>query len=472
MVYSFSAKNTIFKATMAQLSRTLKTFLQVCLILSLHYAPVAQAREASIIIRDAEIENTLKEWIRPLLKSAGVDSQSVKIVIVQNPQINAFVAGGMNIFVYTGLIEKTENPGELIGVLAHELGHIAGGHLVATRGAFERASYESILGTVLGIGAAIATGNGQAASAIISGSQSLATSRFLSHSRVQESAADQAALRFMQGAGYNPAGLKSFFEKLESEELLPASQQSAYMRTHPLTQQRIEAVETKAGESPYSGKDFPPKWIDQHKRIKAKLTAFISPGQVPWSYSDGDASMPARYARAIAAYRQNDVAKALKETDALIATEPSNPYFLELKGQMLVDFARVSESLPYYQKAIDILPDSGLIRMALGHAMLESAKDEQSLRKSIQHLERALQDEPRSAKAHHLLATAYGRLGNEDRAKLELAEEAILQRRLSDAEDHARAVAKTAAKGSHEAVLAKDILKQVESLKKQRDTDD
>ncbi len=462
---------------MTYIMRRLKPFLCLALDAALISAlllpgTVRAQNNGTIIIRDAEIENTLEEWLGPLLKVANIDPKNVNIVIVQDSQLNAFVAGGSNIFIYTGLIDRTENPGELIGVMAHELGHIAGGHLVATRGAAERASYESILGAVLGIGAAIATGSGQAANAIIMGSNSLAASHYLSHSRLQESSADQAALRFMDGAHMNPTGLESFFHKLESEELLPANQQSAYMRTHPLTRDRIDAIQQRALASPYHDTPFPASWTEEHKRMKAKLLGFIKPGQVAWTYDDGDMSIPAHYARAIAAYKNNEVNHALKEIDALLKLEPSNPYFLELKGQMLMDFGRVPEAISPYRKAVEMEPSSGLIRMALGHALLESSNDKNTLSEATQNLERALQDEPRSARAHRLLATAYGKMGNENLAKLHLAEEAILQRRLADARAHAEGVLKNSPKGSREAVQAQDILDQADNLKKDKDYDE
>jgi predicted Zn-dependent protease len=453
---------------MAQNIRALKHYLVLILCLMVGLQPAVSLARGSgntVIIRDTEIEDILHSWLDPLLKEAGMDPDSVEIVLVQNPQVNAFVAGGMNIFLYTGLIQKTENPGELIGVMAHELGHIAAGHLISTRGAFERASYESILGMVLGVGAALATGNGQVASAVFTGSSSLATSRFLINSRVQESSADQAALRFLQGANLNPSGLVSFFEKLSSEELLPASQQSAYMRTHPLTRDRISAVEVKATQSPYKDQPFPAAWTEAHARMKAKLAGFISPAQIQWLYEDRDQSIPARYARAIAAYREDRIDVALKGMDDLITAEPSNPYFKELKGQMLVDFGRINEALPYYKDAVEALPASGLIRIAYGHALLESGQDPARMKEAITHLERALQDEPRATRAYRLLATAYGRLGQENMAKINLAEEAILQRRLKDARSMAMAVKETAPQGSREAQQASDILQQIKNLK-------
>ncbi len=424
----------------------------------------AQKGNAPIIIRDTEIENTLKEWARPLFKAANIDPNGIDIVLIQSPQINAFVAGGANIFIYTGLIEKTKNPEELIGVMAHELGHIEGGHLIATRRAFERASYESIVGTVVGIGAAILSGQGEAASAIISGSQNIAGRRFLSHTRVNESAADQAALRYMQQGEINPAGLVSFFRVLESQELLPTDQQTEYMRTHPLTRNRIDAVENSAKSSPYYGQATPQKWQDDHARIKAKLMGFINPAAVPWTYDDRDHSIVARYARAIAAYKTNKVDESLTLMDELLADEPDNPYFLELKAQMLVDYGRLEPAIPLYRRSVSLLDkNTGLIRTSLGHALLESG-DDSNVDEAITVLKAALVDEQRSPRIHRLLATAYGRKGDEIDAKLNLAEEAVLQGRYDYAKAQAEFVVENASAGSREAIQAQDIVSYIEQV--------
>ena len=448
--------------------RALKLFSLILMAFLAFWGPAtAQAQEAQSIIRDAEIEATLKGWLEPLVKAAGIDAKSVHLVIVQSPEINAFVAGGMNIFIYTVLIQKTDSPGELIGVMAHELGHIAGGHLVSGREAMERASYESILGMVVGVGAALASGNGNAAVAGMGAGSAFAQANYLSHSRIKESSADQAALHFMDVAQFNPSGLVSFFEKLESEELLPADQQTPYTRTHPLTRDRIDAVELKSNTSPYKDKPWPTAWVDQHARMKAKLIGFITPTQVPWLYSDQDKSIAARYARAIAAYRTDHVKEALDDIDGLIASEPNNPYFQELKGQALVDFGRVREAIPYYRKAVDNAPEAGIIRIALGRALMESNGGPKAIKEGADEIERALDDEPRDAQARHLLATAYGQLGQETLAKLELAEEAVLQGHYPDAKMLAKGVLQAAPAGSHEARQAKDILDQVDALKKE-----
>ena len=458
-------------------------FLLFCLLLvsgifaALPGTAHAQQQNAPILIRDTEIENTFKAWMAPLLEAANMAPESVKLILVQSPDVNAFVAGGANIFIYTGLIEKSENPEEIIGVLAHELGHVVGSHLIAGRDAMERASYESILGTVLGIGAAILTGNGGAGNAIMAGTSSMAQRRYLAHSRVHESSADQAAVKFLNGAKVNPQGLSSFLEKLASQEFLPASQQSEYVRTHPITRNRIDALENNLSTSPYKDSRVSEDWYEQHRRMKAKLLGFIDPGRVPWVYSDSDKSIPARYARAIAAYKKNEVAKALDEIDGLLEIEPENPYFLELKGQMLMGFGKVKEAVPFYRKSVSLTPKAGLIRIDLGRALMESGEGEPAIKEAIKTLEQAKRDEPRSTRVYRLLATAYGRLGNEDMAKLYLAEEAVLQGRFPYARTLAEAALKNLKKDTPEALRAQDLLEYIDTVggkgaNKKQDDDD
>lgn len=401
-------------------------------------------------------------WFSPVFEAAGMSPDQVHIILVGDHATNAFVAGGANIFFYTGLLQKTDGPDEVIAVMAHELGHISGGHLIRAREAMERASYESILGAIVGVGAAIATGDSAAAGAVGAGASGMAQRRFLATSRVQEASADQAAIGTLAKAGLDSAGLQTFLEKLQSEELLPADEQSAYVRTHPLTRDRVDAVSNAVQGSPNKGKPLPAAWIEQHARMKAKLLGFMQPEQVAWIYDDHDQSIPAQYARAIADYRQNRVGEALLGVDALIALEPQNPYFHELRGQMLFEFGRVAEALPSYEKAIALAPRAALIRIALAHARMETAgNDTGRLQKSIADLKTALRDEPRSALSHRLLATAYGRMGNDPLARLHLAEEALLQRKKDYAKEQAETALKGLPQGSPEWLQAQDVLNAI-----------
>ncbi len=440
-------------------------FLILCAAFTVFAALPAHAQS---VIRDTEIENYMAEWFAPIFKAAGMDPSQVKIIIVQSPDVNAFVAGGSNIFFYTGLLEKTDGPDELIGVMAHELGHIAGGHLVRAREAMEHASYESILGMIIGIGAALATGEGAASGTIGTGASSMAQRKFLSTARAYEASADQYALTALDRAGMSAKGLLTFMQKLGDQEALPASRQDEYVRTHPLTQTRIDSIAAGAAKSAHYNTPLPEDWIRQHKIMKAKLTGYISPQQVPWVYNDSDKSVSAQTARALAAYRQNHVSQALSLADQLIAAAPNNPYNYELKAQMLTDFGRVKEAVPVYQKAVDLEPKAGLIRTALAHAQIEAAGQNNGplLKKAISNLEIALREEPRSARIHRLLATAYGRLGEDGQVRLHLAEEALLQRKFPYAKSQAEAALQKLPQGSRDWLKAKDVLAYIENNKK------
>jgi len=427
----------------------------------------AQKRKHPTLIRDTEIETILKEWGAPIFEAANLNPDNVNIILVQSDVMNAFVAGGPNIFLYTDLILKTENAGELIGVIAHETGHIAGGHLIRSRTAMERASYESIIGTILGLGAAIVSGDPSAVSALSVGGSSIAQRRYLAHSRIQESSADQAALSFFEKAKINPSGLETFMDKLKSQTYMPENQQSEYIRTHPLVDNRIEALHRRIEQSKYKNQPFTAKMMEQHARMKAKLVGFINSGQIPWVYDDQDQSIAAKYARAIGAYRDNRVEDAYSKINELLETEPENPYFLELKGQMLVEFGRVNEALSYYREASNLLPEDPLIRIALAHALIESKQSNNLtiLNEAIEHLNYALRYEPRSTQVHRLLATAYGRLGKDSKAKIHLAEEAVLQRRFSYAQQHAESILTKEPEGSKLWLEAKDIIYFIKTVK-------
>ena len=447
------------------LNRGFLVFLLACSVMLSLIATAKPALAAGnpVIIRDTEIETMLKTWAEPVILASGLDPRAVNIILVQDSNINAFVAGGQNVFIYTGLITRSENASEIVGVIAHELGHIRGGHLIRTRGALESASYESLLGTILGIGAAVITGEGGLGAAISAGVSSTAANKFLAFSRVQESSADQAALDYMEKAKMNPQGLVTFMQKLEDQELLPASQQSEYMRTHPITRDRVSALEAGRSRSDFKDKAAPDAWKDDHDRMLAKLIGFITPEQVAWKYESRDKGIPAQYARAIAAYRQNRIDESLSLMDGLIAEEPQNAYFQELKGQMLVDYGRVEQALPYYKKSLDLLPSSSLIRTAYAHALIETAQNNEArLKEAIENLERAKIDERRSPRIQRLLATAHGRLGHEAEAQLYLAEEALLQNRNKDAKALAQRAVKGLPENSRPWIRAQDILNYVE----------
>jgi predicted Zn-dependent protease len=408
------------------------------------------------VIRDVEIENTLKSYGEPIWLAAGLNPSSIRVVIVNDSALNAFVAGGMNIFFHTGLLQSTTNAAQLIGVLAHESGHIAGGHLIRGTIAMKEASMQAILSMVVGTAAAVLSGNPSAGAAVMTGGQSVAQRSILSFSRMQESSADAAGMRFLDTAKLTSKGLLEFLQKLSGQELLPLDRQSEYTRTHPLTQDRIDAVREHVDNSPCSDRNPSAEMEEKHRRMQAKLLGFLKPDAALLRYGEKDARVSARYARAIAYYRKGNVDKSLELLNQLLREEPKNPYFYEVVGQILFENARVNEAIPFYEKAVQLLPSAGLIQAAYGHALLET-QDASKLDQAIQHLNESLVTEARESSSWRLLATAWGRKQNDGMVAYCLAEEALTNNDGGSAHKWADRALKLLPKGSPYALRAQDI---------------
>ena len=418
-------------------------------------------------IRDAEIENTIRAYALPLFAAGGLDQSAVRVYIAKDRALNAFVAGGMNLFMNTGLLMASKSANQIIGVIAHETGHIAGGHLARTQDALRGASAATILATVLGAAVAVA-GAPDAGLAILGGGQEIAQSAMLKYSRVQEQAADQFALSVLDRTGQSAQGLAEFFGVLGGQEALLASSQDPYVRTHPLTRERIRAVEEHIRHSPYSEQPDSPQFAEMHRRMVAKLRGFIDPPERTFGrYPEGDVSIEARYARAVAQYRVPDIDGALREVGSLIAEEPGNPYFHELKGQILFENGRIAEAATAYGYAVERLPSSALLRLGLAHALTETGVPE-NIESAVEHLEKAVQSEPRNPGAWRLLSVAYGRSGRIGLSTLASAENAMLTGRYGDAEKMARRAAEQLPEGSPGWLQAEDLARGAERAAKNK----
>jgi predicted Zn-dependent protease len=320
------------------------------------------------------------------------------------------------------------------GVIAHEVGHIAGGHLSRVPAAANRATAEAILATLLGAATA-AVGAPELGAAIISGGQSYAQNNFMKFSRGQEQAADQAGVSYLDRAGMSSRGLAEFFRVLEKENVLAVSRMSPYLQSHPLTRDRINFVDNHVASSPLA--EQPPGQAEAHARMVAKLHAFLdNPSDVLRRYAN-DQSVAGRYARAIASYRLPDLDQALADIDGLIAEHPEDPYFQELKGQMLFENGRIEESIAPFRDSVRLAPGSPLLEIGLGRALLESG-DDANIQAAIGQFEDAVKSEPNNAFGWRLLGIAQGREGDEGLSNLSLAEYALLAGKPEDAMLYAR----------------------------------
>jgi predicted Zn-dependent protease len=423
-------------------------------------APAAEAADRPSLIRDAEIESIIRSYASPIFTAAGIDPASVNIYIVNDDAINAFVAGGLNLFLYAGLLIRAEAPNQLIGVIAHETGHMAGGHLIRTREALRAATAEAILGYILGIGAGIAAGNSGAGAAVIGASQSIAQANLLQFTRTQENAADHAGLRFLETTHQSARGLVEVLTMLQKNEVLTGVGGNPYLRTHPLTKERLDYIANYVAQSPSSAAIDTPELIDAGKRMRAKLVGFLRPLEDTMrAYPENDTSFAGRYARSIALYRVGQLQKALPLIDGLIAEEPDNPYLQELKGQMLFESGHVADSIPPYREAVRLRPGSSLLHLGLGQSMVELG-DPAFNKQAISELETAVSIEPNLNQAWRLLSAAYDRDGQAPMTALALAELALGRGDSKEAEKHAERALDMLPQGSPAWLRAEDILMQ------------
>ncbi len=403
------------------MTRRTLTALGTALAVGFSAAGDASAQGISLI-RDAEIEATIRAYTQPLFQIAGLNPNAIDVYLVDDDRLNAFVAGGQNIFVNTGLLLASNDPGGVIGVLAHETGHIAGGHLAQLHAELREVSAQTILAYLLGAAAAVAAGRGDVGAAVISGSTGMGQRSLLAYSRAQEAAADQAAVNYLDRVGWSAVGLADFLELLEDQELLTASLQDPYLRSHPLTRDRVDQVQGHVARSPYSNAQFPPAFYEMHERMRAKLIGYTQGvARTLQVYPEIDVSLPARYARAIAYANQGSLANALPLIDSLLADLPNDPYFLELKGQVLFEHGRIAESIAPLRQASALLPDAAPIRLLLARAELES-QDPAKLAAVIDNLSQAARLEPDNPAIWYFLSIAHGRAGDLGMAALAMAE--------------------------------------------------
>lgn len=412
------------------------TPVSIFLVLFLSLQGAVAKQTAPSFIRDAEIEHTLRGYARPLFKAAGLNSSDVEIYIINSRDLNAFVAGGQRLFMFRGLLERVETPGQLKGVIAHETGHIAGGHLARTHDALANANIKSIVGILLGVVAA-AAGGGEAGAAVAIGSQDAATKSFLQYSRTQESSADQAAITYLNRTGQSGRGMAEFLEIIGQGEYQPQSTISSYYRSHPISSERVSALSQRIAASPY--KDVPPAEEDvvALKRMQAKLFGFTRPlPKTLAKYPLSDTSLEARYARAIGYFRYPDLDKALAEIDSLIAEHPTDPYFHELKGQALYENGNIFEALPSLETAVDLAPNEPLLLTFYG-TILNATGDPLNSEKAIAILNDSLTFDPNNGMTWDQLAIAYSRTGDTGMLSLASAERSLLEGEYQKAVFHA-----------------------------------
>jgi predicted Zn-dependent protease len=408
------------------------------------------------ILRDTESETLLREYTRPVLRVAGLEKQNIQIVIINDPSFNAFVADGHRIFVNYGAIMQSDTPNQLIGVLAHETGHLAGGHLSKMHAELARAQTQMIIAMLLGVGAVAAgairggnSGLGDAGAAAIAGPQSMIQRSLLSYQRQQEEQADRAGVNFLNQSRQSPKGMYDTFKRLSSDTLFSAHGADPYLQSHPMPAERVAALEGLARPSPYWDKKDPPELQLRHD-MERQDTVYRR-------YPLSNTTLPARYARAITTYLHGNLSDALVQIDGLIAAQPSNPYFYELRGQALLESGKPAEAIGPLHKALALSNNAPLIEMLLGQALVATNNNAYT-EEAITILRAAVARENEAPLGYMQLAMAYGRKGDYAEADLASAQAAYLRGDNKTARDLASRAKTRFAVGTPGWVKADDIV--------------
>jgi predicted Zn-dependent protease len=426
----------------------------------------AQGRQQISIIRDTEIENLLRDYASPIFRAAGIGSAPPDIILINDRSFNAFVASSRRMFLNIGVLMESETPNEVIGVIAHESGHIAGGHLARLRQEMQNAQVLAVIGLLAG-GAAMAgaatsgrgVGNaGLGAMGVATGGQEIARRTLLAYQRSEEQAADRAAVRYLDATGQSARGMLRTFERFAESGLFSTRAIDPYQVSHPLPQERIAQLQQLAKASPNFEKRDNPALQMRHNMARAKLFGFLERSDgVNRRYPPHDVSAPARYARAIAAHRSGQLREALAGIDRLLTEQPGNPHFHELRGQVLLESGQAAAAIAPLRRASQSAPSSGLIRTMLGRALLAGGGPG-AVDDAIREFNAAAQRDKENPEPHRYLAQAYARKGNVGMAELSQAQAAFLEGDLVVAQTQATRAMQKLPKGSPAALRADDIV--------------
>ena len=453
-----------------QLPGLLTHVIAICAVILMAAQPVA----AQSVLRDAETEALLQDMLDPLAEAAGLGAGQVDVVLLNENSINAFVAGGQRIYIHSGLISAADTANEVQGVLAHELGHITGGHINRFSEGAGNASKITLLSALLAVAAGLA-GSADAAMGVLAAGQQAAMGSFLAFTRVQEASADAAGAQYLSDAGISGRGSLDFFAKLQNMEYrrgISQAPEREFLRTHPLSGTRIARLREDYMADPAWDTASDPEIERRFAIVKAKLFGFLAePERTLAFFPDGSTGEPAHYARAYALHKEALVEDALAETDALIASDPDNPYYLELRGQILLESGRVEEALPPLRKATRMTNSNPLIASMLGHALI-ATEDNANFEEAEEVLRAAVGRDRLNPFAWYQLGVVYGQRGDFPRARLASAEQQIMSGNPQAALASARAAENSLPTGSADWLRAQDVASQarvqLEQLERRR----
>jgi predicted Zn-dependent protease len=446
------------------------TLLAVALIASQLTSAAGARAQGLPLIRDSEIEALLQDYSKPIFQAAGFGGGRVTVRIINNDAFNAFVLDGANVFVNTGTLMQAQTPNEVIGVLAHESGHIAGGHMAALRARIAKDQTRALLTQVLGIGAMVAGGVSggdsgrdtmQGGAALLQGGGSVIMKGLLAERRSQESAADQAGMKYLTATKQSGKGMLDTFERFKEQEYLSAQFQDPFIRSHPLSVERLARLSELAKSSPYFNRKDPPSLQLRHDLMRAKLSGYPeAPATVFNRYPPSDKTLPARYARAIATFFKGGAGAleaAVHDTDGMIRENPSYPYFYELRADFLMRSGKMAAAVPSLRQALKLAPDSPLIRIELATAVQDSNTAD-ARKEAVELLRKSLVEDPENGHAYRLLANIYYKKGQAPEADAMTAQAYFYEGNIQQAQIFAKRAQLKLRAGSPEALKNDDII--------------
>ncbi len=448
------------KSAPCLLLRGLKIFAVIFATLVLNL----QNASAQTLLRDSEIEEWIRDYSFPIFRAAGLPAEEINLLLIGDNTPNAF-AGGFNMGIHTGLITLADTPNQIEGVIAHETGHIKGADSARTAEAYASSGRPVYLALLLAAGAIAAGAPPEAGIGLLGLGQNIALANVLQYSQGQEAEADEAAVRFLNATGNSSAGLIEFFAKLRNPQIITAFPANPYRQTHPLANDRISSLRSKAEVSPHFTKKDTAEEIERLRLIQGKIIGFM------WDFEDvlnkyqkEDRSDGALYARA-AAYRNHNLTKALSEIDALLKREPDNPYFHELKGQILFENSKITDSITPFRKSVSYAPAEALLRINLGRALF-ATENRANYPEAAKVLRSAVLIESDNAFGWFELSRVYGALGQRAQADLANAEYHYLTRQYGEAIRLATNASKKLPQGTPDWYRASDIIQDAKQKAK------
>lgn len=426
----------------------MQNFLRAVILLFFCFASLSA--QALSVIRDTEAEAVMLSYLRNIFKAAGLNPQNAQVILVNDPSVNAFVAGGQTVFIHTGLLTQAQSVDDVIFVLSHETGHIAGGHITRGQGVLSQAQGAALISTILG-GLVAVAGRPDAGIAVMMGGSTSAAGLFTTYRQGEESAADRTAVDIMKRLNYSMIGFENTMKTIQAQERLYAADDFSYLRTHPLTKDRINALERFVKTAKPVRADI------RFDLVKAKLIGFLYESNQTLGIYQNRTDLAAQYAKAIAFYRAHRFDESQKMLDSLIAQKPDYPYFYELKAQFYLETGQIDKAVTYYRKAVSLMPNAPLMRLSLAQALMEKPSPD-SAKEAVTHLKYMLARENDTPLAWQLLATAYNQTGNKQEIPYVMAEYYRTRGDLKAAKRQAKKAVETLPKGSPSYIHAQDIL--------------